>query len=244
MKSFKRSYFQLNPYSLLIRWPEKIDREILFDMVSFKNLLDKEHPSFISHSGYHELLVRTPQPIANVNSFTTQLDDLYARRSQSTFTRSKYYLPVCYDAMYGEDLPELCEILGLSEQELIQLHTQNSYTVYTIGFLPGFMYLGGLDERLFCDRKNQPRERVPKGSVGIGGKQTGIYPQESPGGWQLIGNCPVQLFQVEKRPPFFAQVGDEIVFYAIEKEEYEHIQVQVATGIYQLKKEACNDEGN
>ena len=218
-------------------WPERVDREVLFDLVAFKNCLEKEMAGVLCHSGYNELLIRTLHPIENLKDFTHSLDELYEKRSELEFSRFRYYLPVCYDESFGEDLPFVCNTLDLGKEELIQLHTQNAYTVFAIGFLPGFMYLGGLEERLFCKRKEHPRVKVPKGSVGIGGQQTGIYPQESPGGWQLIGRCPVHLFQVERQPPFFAQVGDEVKFFAIEKMEFEHIQIQVETGIYQLKRD-------
>src|SRR5690606_31990490 len=103
-------------------------------------------------------------------------------------------LPVCYDGEFGIDIMEVCQRLGLSKEELIDLHTSQQYLVYGIGFLPGFMYLGGLPGSLEIPRRSAPRSQVAKGSVGLAAKQTGIYPQESPGGWNIIGSCPVPLF--------------------------------------------------
>jgi KipI family sensor histidine kinase inhibitor len=119
---------------------------------------------------------------------------------------------------------------------LISKHSQATYTVYGIGFLPGFMYLGGLNSELEIPRKSSPRMKVPAGSVGLAAKQTGIYPCESPGGWQLIGQTPIPLFNPLQDPPFFAQVGDKIQFIPISKDTYKLLQIQVAAGIYNIEK--------
>ena len=103
-------------------------------------------------------------------------------------------IPVCYGGTFGPDLPFVAEHAGLTEKEVIELHTGREYRIYMLGFLPGFPYLGGLDERLFTPRLPTPRTAIPAGSVGIGGEQTGIYPIASPGGWQLIGRTPLKLF--------------------------------------------------
>ncbi len=237
MKTFQRSYFPLTPDTFLVQWPMEIDKDILFDLVAFKEVLEATYPNSHCHGGYNELLVRMPEPISDFTQLTQELDTIYDDRNFSSHQRTKFYLPVCYDPVYGDDLHLVCETLGLEVQELVALHTQAVYTVYAIGFLPGFMYLGGLDPKLHFPRKEQPRTEVPKGSVGIGGMQTGIYPQESPGGWQLIGRCPVPIFDVHQQPPFFAKVGDEVQFYSVGKEEFELIQIQVKTGIYSLRKE-------
>lgn len=103
-------------------------------------------------------------------------------------------IPVCYGGDFGPDLPFVAEHAGLSEEEVIALHAGREYRIYMLGFLPGFPYLGGLDERLFTPRLGTPRTAIPAGAVGIGGEQTGIYPIASPGGWQLIGRTPLKLF--------------------------------------------------
>jgi inhibitor of KinA len=118
-------------------------------------------------------------------------------------------IPVKYD---GEDLDFVCEYCQISQKELIALHTAPLYKVYMIGFLPGFPYLGGLDKQLEVPRKATPRLRVNKGSVGLAGQQTGIYPQNSPGGWQLIGSTEVELFCPANTPPTLLQAGDFVKF--------------------------------
>ena len=130
-------------------------------------------------------------------------------------------VPVCYGGTYGEDLPAVARHAGLSEEEVIRLHSGRTYRIYMLGFLPGFPYLGGLDERLFTPCLPSPRTRIPAGSVGIGGEQTGIYPMESPGGWQLIGRTPLCLFAPGRELPYAA--GDSIRFVPIDAREFERL---------------------
>ena len=130
-------------------------------------------------------------------------------------------IPVCYGGAYGEDLPDVARHAGLTEEEVIRLHSGRTYRIYMLGFLPGFPYLGGLDERLFTPRLPTPRTRIPAGSVGIGGEQTGIYPMASPGGWRLIGRTPLCLFAPDRKLPYAA--GDSIRFVPIDAREFERI---------------------
>ena len=128
-------------------------------------------------------------------------------------------IPVCYGGTFGPDLPFVAEHAGLTEKEVIELHAGREYRIYMLGFLPGFPYLGGLDERLFTPRLGTPRTAIPAGSVGIGGEQTGIYPIASPGGWQLIGRTPLKLFDpAAGMLPYAA--GDRIRFTPITKAEF------------------------
>ena len=130
-------------------------------------------------------------------------------------------IPVCYGGSYGEDLKDVAAHAGLTEEEVIRLHSSVDYNIYMLGFLPGFPYLGGLDPKLFTPRLDNPRTRIPEGSVGIGGEQTGIYPLESPGGWRLIGRTPLKLYDPDREQPFLYQAGDYIRFVPITAEEYE-----------------------
>ena len=130
-------------------------------------------------------------------------------------------IPVCYGGSYGEDLKDVAAHAGLTEEEVIKLHSSVDYNIYMLGFLPGFPYLGGLDPKLFTPRLDNPRTKIPEGSVGIGGEQTGIYPLESPGGWRLIGRTPLKLYDPDREQPFLYQAGDYIRFVPITAEEYE-----------------------
>lgn len=142
-------------------------------------------------------------------------------------------IPVCYGGEFGPDLDRFEED-GLTPEEVIEMHSGTEYLVYMLGFMPGFPYLGGLDERLFKDRLDNPRTSIPAGSVGIGGKQTGMYPFTSPGGWNLLGRTPVPLFDEGREPSILYEAGDRIVFKAIDEDEYKAIEQQVASGDYEV----------
>jgi inhibitor of KinA len=133
-------------------------------------------------------------------------------------------IPVCYGGEYGPDLEEVAACHNLTSQEVIALHSAPLYHVYMIGFTPGFPYLGGLDPRLATPRKKTPRERVLAGSVGIADRQSGIYPIESPGGWQIIGRTPLRLFDLNRSPVFLVRAGQTVRFRAIARDEFENYQ--------------------
>jgi KipI family sensor histidine kinase inhibitor len=129
-------------------------------------------------------------------------------------------LPVYYAAESGADLPSLAERAQLSVEEFIDLHANTEYRVYAIGFAPGFAYLGQVDERIAAPRLATPRAKVPRGSVAIADRQTAIYPAESPGGWNLIGRCPVPMFDARATPIMPVAVGDRVWFEPISRERY------------------------
>lgn len=137
---------------------------------------------------------------------------------------NKITIPVCYDLSLAPDLSALAALHQLTIEEVIQLHTAQTYRVYMIGFLPGFAYMGSVDERIRTARKSSPRTKVPAGSVGIAGEQTGIYPLDSPGGWQLIGQTPLQLFDATRTDPCLLQPGDEVQFCSISLTEYHQLK--------------------
>lgn len=129
-------------------------------------------------------------------------------------------VPVCYGGEFGPDLAHVAAHAGLDEAAAIACHSEATYLVHAVGFMPGFPYLGGLDEKLHTPRRSRPRTRVPAGSVGIGGGQTGIYPLASPGGWNLIGRTPVPLFRPGEAEPAWLRVGDRVRFKPITPEEF------------------------
>jgi len=145
----------------------------------------------------------------------------------STASNRRVTIPVCYEKPFCLDWERIEEFTGLPFKEVIRLHTERIYTTYMIGFLPGFPYLGELNEQLSVDRLDQPRLKVPIGSVGIGGKQTGFYPIESPGGWNILGKTPLNLFSLERKDPFLIHPGDEIQFQSITLDDYYDIEKKV-----------------
>jgi inhibitor of KinA len=139
------------------------------------------------------------------------------RNSDST---AKVSIPVCYDVSLGIDLAEMSKQKGLKIEQIIYLHTSKLYDVYMIGFLPGFAYMGIVDDKISTPRLGKPRTNVPAGSVGIAGNQTGIYPLDSPGGWNIIGQTPLRMFNLNKEEPCLLKPGDKVKFTAISLEEF------------------------
>lgn len=130
-------------------------------------------------------------------------------------------IPVCYGGEFGPDLEAVADHAGMDADEVVALHSGAAYTVYMIGFAPGFPYLGGMPDRISAPRRSEPRLKIPPGSVGIAGAQTGVYPIGTPGGWQIIGRTPIALFRPQHRRPSLLQSGDRVAFVPITREQFE-----------------------
>lgn len=133
-------------------------------------------------------------------------------------------IPVLYGGPWGPDLEEVAAHCGMTPEQVIAAHSAPCYRIYMLGFTPGFPYLGGMDPRLATPRRKEPRIRIPAGSVGIAGSQTGVYPIESPGGWQLIGRTPLRLFDLGSDPPILLQAGRSIRFVPIDEPTYHRLE--------------------
>ena len=163
--------------------------------------------------------------------------------------RKKCVLPVCYGGQYGPDLEHVAIYNGLTTQEVVEIHSDANYVVYMIGFTPGFPYLGGMDERIATPRLLSPREKIPAGSVGIAGSQTGVYPMQSPGGWQIIGRTPIRIFDPERENPALLSAGMVVKFKPVDEKEYSEIEKRIDEGIYELEiidegGEVCEENKN
>lgn len=145
-------------------------------------------------------------------------------------------IPVLYGGEEGPDLPFVAEHSGRSSDEVIAIHSAPEYLIYMLGFTPGFTYLGGMDETIATPRLKTPRVKIPAGSVGIAGAQTGVYPIDSPGGWQLIGRTPVRMYAPEREKPILPEAGQSIKFYPIDRAEYDRIAEQEDAGTYVCKR--------
>ena len=151
---------------------------------------------------------------------TADIERAAERRSGVVEEGGEVGLPVCYGGSHGPDLAQVAAFAGCRAEEVVALHSGTPYRVYMLGFLPGFAYLGTVDARIATPRRSSPRLRVPAGSVGIAGLQTGVYPLEAPGGWQLIGRCPIRLFDVERAEPFRLRAGQRVRFEPITASQY------------------------
>jgi inhibitor of KinA len=173
---------------------------VYYDITSIKRSVPKEQPVF------DWLRQQLEQKISGISPVTAE-------------SERRIRIPVCYDSEFAPDLEGLALANNISADEVIRIHASRTYRVYMLGFLPGFAYLGEVDKRITMPRKAQPA-MVTAGSVGIAGSQTGIYPLTSPGGWQIIGRTPLQLFDVGKQDPALVKAGDIIEFYPIAPHEF------------------------
>ncbi|OUO77105.1 allophanate hydrolase [Blautia sp. An249] len=144
-------------------------------------------------------------------------------------------IPCCYGARFGQDLGFMEKHTGLTRDEIIAIHSSVDYKIYMLGFLPGFVYLGGLDKRLEMPRMTTPRVKIQPGAVGIGGSQTGVYPLASPGGWRLMGGTPVDFYDPDRENPILCQAGEYIRFVPISIDDYYDIRREVVKGTYQVE---------
>lgn len=224
VKMYKISIRQMGDNAILIEWPQRIEDAILEDIIRMHASLKNATwlPKMIDFTpAYASLLIQYAEPIVDVSEEKDRLLRLYNETGKKLKKSCYYnwYIPVCYDPSLGIDIGSYGD-LGLSSDDVKKIHTSATYRVYMIGFLPGFLYLGGLPEVLHRDRMQSPRMRTPAGSIAIGGSQTGIYPMESPGGWHVIGRTPLSLFDISADVPTPIKQGDYVKFYAVNMEVY------------------------
>ena len=244
MKKFKLQYKPFGEHSILIEWPQIISENVLKSVLLYKQKLENfefKQKVYIKFA-YNSILISYNSTINNIydeiltlkaiNSIDEVID-------KSVFKMWK--IPVCYDLEFGLDLEKISNKNNIEIPEIIHAHTSTIYRVYFLGFLPGFLYLGGLDKKIHFPRKSTPRMQIEKGAVAIGGSQTGIYPNESPGGWNIIGSTPIEFFNVQKENPCFAKAGDKIQFISVSKVDYDQIASSIATHDYIIESEVIDD---
>ena len=157
----------------------------------------------------------------SLEKLISEIERLVSCKPESSFSQHPpIEVPVCYDGEYGPDLLNVAEHLGCPVSEIVDRHSKPVYLVYMVGFLPGFAYMGSTDTKIDIPRHKTPRVRVPAGSVGLAGEQTGIYPMEMPGGWQLIGRTSLKPFDLSQADPFLFKPGDCIRFVSVTSDRY------------------------
>ena len=222
--------------SILVEFGKVISPEINRKITATVQLMKMQHiegvvdiiPAFCS------LLINYDPRVISYEEITERMQHLLKMDAKMDEGKKKIYeIPVCYGGEYGPDIANIAEHAVLTEEEVIKIHSSRDYLIYMLGFLPGFCYLGGLDERIHTPRLANPRIKISAGSVGIGGSQTGIYPLDSPGGWQLMGMTPVKTYDPDREVPILLEAGDYIRFIPIDEEEYNRIKELVERGEYQ-----------
>lgn len=217
----------ISPDILEIHWPEKISEGILFDILAVKRSLNEKWAGKIHrmYQGYQVLGIQLATGL-DATTCISELNAVLEESLQPGFTPSgfrSWKLPVCYDLKLVPALEHYLNKKSIGLEDFIEMHTKNSYRLYFYGFLPGFMYLGGLKERLHIPRKAIPDRKIPAGSVAIGGSQTGVYPMDSPGGWYVVGKTPVSFFtEGGLKVPF--RPGDAINFESISLANYKELK--------------------
>jgi len=180
---------------------------------------------------YNPLKINFPTLVKRLKKIENTLDKFI-------LTEAKIIeIPVLYGGEYAHDLEFVAHHNKLSVEEVIKIHTEREYFIYMLGFLPGFVYLGGMSDKISTPRLEKPRLKVLEGSVGIAGKQTGIYPIESPGGLRIIGRIPIKLYDPKKEFPFLFKSGDYVKFCPINQEQFKKIEKKVNKGNYSCKVE-------
>jgi len=192
---------------------------------------------------YRSLMVHYDPGVIRYASLEKKLKGLLSGLDKVRIPPSEVLeIPVLYGGEEGPDLPFVAEHSGRSADEVVAIHSAPEYLIYMLGFTPGFTYLGGMDETIATPRLKTPRVKIPAGSVGIAGAQTGVYPIDSPGGWQLIGRTPVRMYAPEREKPILPEAGQYIRFYPIDRAEYDRIAEQEAAGTYVCKRHS-REEG-
>ena len=223
--------------SLLVEFGKEINPEINRKIAATVQLMREQHiegvvdviPAFCS------LLINYDPRVIGYEEIKSRIKDLLRLEIKAANEKKKIFeIPVCYGGEFGPDIATIAEHAGLTEQEVIEIHSSRDYLIYMLGFLPGFCYLGGLDERIFTPRLASPRIKIDAGSVGIGGSQTGIYPLDSPGGWQLMGKTPVKTYDPDRDVTILVEAGDYIRFVPINEEEFYRIKELVDRNEYQV----------
>lgn len=225
----KLTYSSLGDSAVVLEVADTITPEAQKKIQVLSSFFDKHPPSwmveyipaFTTVTVFYDplkIIGRIEQPYKAVCKELNTILSSISEEVESTSRRIE--IPVCYGGEFGPDLEFVAEHNGLLPEDVIAIHTAGDYSVNMIGFAPGFPFVGGMSEKIATPRRDSPRVAIPERTVGIAGRQTGVYPIETPGGWQLIGRTPIRLFKPEDEPPSLLRAGDKLVFRSISLEEY------------------------
>lgn len=212
---------------LIVEFGDGIDPDVNAKVRAMAAAVKKQMPEGIIEiiPTYRSLLFIYDPILIQPDRLTALIEELESTLDHTDEKEVKVIeIPVCYGGQFGPDIENVKASANLDSDEVILIHSRPEYLIYMVGFTPGFPFLGGLDEKLFTPRLTTPRMAVPAGSVGIANNQTGMYPIESPGGWQIIGKTPLKLFAPQRENPFLYKAGDKIKFVPISPDEFEQIK--------------------
>jgi inhibitor of KinA len=230
----KTLHFLMGDRGLLLEFGDEISREINEKVRRMALAIQTEAMEGIVETvpTYRSLLVIYNPMILSIEDLKKRLNRIEEGLQQAPLPEPKLTrIPAVYGGMYGPDLEEVAKYHQISPEEVIQLHCSKPYMIFMIGFMPGFPYMGELPQALAIPRLKTPRLSVPKGSVAIAQRQTGIYSMESPGGWQILARTPVELFNPEQDPPALLHMGNLVQFYPITEEEFRNIRAQISKSL-------------
>ena len=226
--------------SVSVEFGNEISEEINARIRAFNMALaDSKLPGFVeSVPSYGALMIHYDPGVILYDPLVQQLRQLLGRLDQAVLPPSDVLeIPVLYGGEEGPDLEFVARHAGKTPEEVIRIHSSTEYLIYMLGFTPGCSYLGGMSLEIAAPRLTTPRVRIPAGSVGIAGAQTGVYPIDSPGGWQLIGRTPVRMYDPDRETPILPQAGQYIHFYPIDQAEFDRIAAQEAAGGYVCRRD-------
>ena len=226
VKASLKRYFIFNENSILISYDNQVDSELVYTISNHKINIEKHIKDCIIEivQSINSLLIIFDKDKISMNELILELKKIENTEIDYLKSNKIWQIPVCYDIKYAVDLENLANDIQLSPSEIIDIHKSKVYDVLSMGFLPGFMYLGFTHEHLHCERKQTPSLDIKKGSIGIALNQTCIYPQDSPGGWHIIGISPIDFFDLGSKTPCFAKPGDKIKFIEISSKQYQKMK--------------------
>ncbi len=224
-------------HAILIDWPATVNDTVSQEILAINTAINATFSSELIETvtTYHSIAVYLKETAIMQNCLEALESFIKTDTPETLINKRVVFIPVCYEDCFALDISIVAEKNELVKTDVISLHTAPVYPVRFLGFLPGFPYVSGLDERLHTPRLKSPRLQIPAGSVGIGGSQTGIYPSNSPGGWNIIGQTPIPLFNITNDPPNLLVAGDFIKFESISLAVFEEIKQKIKAGTFQLK---------
>lgn len=229
-------YLPFGDSAIIVEFGDTINIVINRKVIALSEAVEKANIKGVEElvPTYRSLLIRYNPMEINCQQLVSLIEKIEKALEETPLEAKKgrIVIPVIYGGVYGSDLSYVAEYHGLTEEQVVRLHSEREYKVYMIGFVAGFPYLGDVPDEIATPRLETPRLKVPAGSVGIAEKQTGIYPCEAPGGWRIIGRTPIKLFDPSWQPPALLKPGDTVKFKPISEEEFKKIEELAKKGAY------------